>query len=1073
MKRVYASLCAALLGIGGMQAQRGPLILNSLAEYHVSNLSPNGEWACGWFENYSLQAYAFRWNLKTNNVEILSNDDVESCAFDVSNNGVVCGWFYDANATANGAKAQSAGYWDGTWHSLPNVDNEPASTVDGVTRARAISPDGHFVGGLAKDWGAAVVWKDGQIFQSQSVPNSLVGSGNDVYAVSSDGTMMAGWATPSNSTYVFERVPILWRQGKDPVWLADDSFAGYSYARAFSSNDRWLLYWGGYVDDASMPYGVGLNAIYDTQTDTKIAVPCMADDGADLELTDINANGTAVGRGTYTYRFDGEQTDSVVTTLIMYKDGKTLDLVAYLKEHGVDVTTLPGYIEATSCAGISDDEKTFAIYYTDENYGTRSSIIKLDQQLTQLPPVQLAARTLSGTQSVRLTWEEPLAGAADVKSYEVYRGTEKVGTCQPSDRFFFDGSLPDGTYDYTVKAVYAEGTSESSEKATAEVAPKALQAPTRLTARQSRLSSARLQWEQPQSNLTVKNFYTADDEITGFGGGANDFECALRFPATEMALYSAQRLTAVSFYPMSEQKAWTINVYTKTSGGNDLTLLASQPVSQTLAYGKKNTVNLVNPLTLPAGKDIYVAVKVNVDATSTSASTNVVGQVYGLCEAGFSDMVRQASEADFYSVYESAQQSGSIFPVSWAIDAIFSPEGTADNVDLVDHYTVSVDGAAVGTTSDLSYEVPAMDEGTHALGVAAVYASGETSAATTVNLNVTPNDDFYKAISEVSVKKEGEKSVRADWNVPADADNTLISYAKGNMKQGVTGNADVNYSYMAAADYTPSYLHSYEGYKVTALRYMPLCDAVYTLTLQCDGVDVAVAEPETYTLNSWNSVKLSTPVTIEAGKTYRLVVDCYDVESEKAALPIDDMPEFSGVSNLLSTDSGKNFSSLYDNASLHGNWMIGMDVESPTEMALPVTGYDIYVDRKKVNTETVTANTYVHELDDADATRSHTLRVDAIYDVKGSVRGTAVFFTLATAGISDATVATIAVDRKGSVLSVSGAEVKALTLVSAAGVTAKQAAGSEIDVTSLPAGAYVLSVQLASGKVLTQKLLVK
>ena len=1072
MKKVYASLCAALLGVGSMQAERGPLILNSLAEYHVSNLSPNGQWACGWFENYSLQAYAFRWNLQTNNVEILSNDEVQSCAFDVSNNGVVCGWFYDATATANGAKAKSAGYWDGTWHSLPNVNNEAASSVDGVTRARAISPDGHYVGGLAQNWGAAVVWKDGKIFQQQSVANTLVGSSNDVYAVSSDGTMMAGWATPSTSTYDGERVPILWRQGKDPVWLADDSYAGYSYARAFSSNDRWLLYWGGYVEDTTLPYGVGLNAIYDTQTDTKITVPCMADDGADLELSDINANGTAVGRGTFTYKFDGEETDSVVSTLVMYKDGKTLDLVAYLKEQGVDISALPGFVEVTSCAGISDDEKTFAVYYTDENYGTRSSIIKLDQQLSDLPPVQLSARTLPGTKSVRLTWEEPLAGASAVKSYEVYRGTEKVGTCQPSDRFFFDGPLATGAYSYTVKAVYDDTTSESSEAVSATVEDQQLQAPTHLTARQARLSGARLQWEQPQSNLTVKNYYSTTDEISGFGGGTNDFECALRFPATEMALYTAQHLTAVSFYPMSEQKTWTINVYTKTPGGDDLTLLASQPVSQTLSYGKKNTVKLDSPLTLPTGKDIYVAVKVSVDPESTSASTNVVGQVYGLCEAGFSDMVRQTTEADFYSLYETAQQSGSLFAVTWAMDAIFTPDGTAQNIDDVDHYDVTVDGKSVATTSELSCEVGAMDEGTHSLGVAAVYASGESSAPTTVSLDVVPNEDFYKAITSVSISKAGDNAVRADWTVPTDADNTVISYAKGNMKQGVTGNESENYSYMAAADYTPSLLHAYEGYQITALRYMPLCDAVYTLTLQCDGKDVAVAEPDDYSLNSWNSVKLSTPVTIEAGKTYRLVVDCYDVETGKAALPIDDMPEFSGVSNLLSTDSGSNFSSLYSNASLHGNWMIGLDVASTDVRELPVLGYDVVIDRKKVNDEHLTTNTYTHTLAEGD-TNNHTLRVDAVYDVKGSVRGTAVYFSLATAGINDATVASLTVDRKGSVLSVTGANVKSLTLVNAAGATVKSAEASEIDVTALPAGAYVLSVKLASGEQRAQKLLIK
>lgn len=1092
MNRLCTMLLASTLCSGSLYAEGKPLVLTGLVEYYVSALSPNGKWACGSFLNYNYDTYSFRWNLESGQMELIGGGNVKSEAYDISNNGVVVGTFYSTEATTNGAAAQSAGYWDGEWHTLPNINNEAATTVDGATRARAISPDGQYIVGNAMDFTYAAMWKNGELAWSSN--NYRV---NDVYAVSPDGTMRAGWATPNGSDYIlYERHVALWQDGKEPAIISDEkSLNGmpFAYARAFSSNGRYLLYWGGYSEeDPTMPYGVGLKAIYDTQTGEHTCIPSYFSDPAHMEYADINSNGNAVGYeqanaslgggdialsvsaddadgddGTDT----GTDTEDTTLALVFYKDGKAINLKTYLEEQGVDFSTIPSFAGLYRVLGLSDDEKTFAIQYYDANNGIRPLVVKLDQNVTSRPPVQTTASAMAGTKAVRVAWTEPLAGADGVKSYDIYRDGTKVGSTSSDELYYFDGPLATGSYTYTVKAVYADAVSEPSEAATASVAEAAVQAPRSLFARQARLQGAMMVWDKPQSNLTVKNYYLDTDEVTGFGGGAVSFESALRFPAAEMALYTDQKLTAVNFCPMTEQNGWTVNVYAATPGSNDLELLASKAVSQSLTYGVQNTVELDSPVSAPAGKDLYVAVKV--DVKSDNASDNVLGEVYGTVEAGLTDLVRQASEADFYSLYDKAAEDGSLFPVTWAIDAIFTPNGAKSDIDNLDHYAVVADGTEVATTADKSYEFASLSQGEHTLGVAAVYADGRRSATASTTLNVTPNADFYQAIDNVVVLNTGAKSITAKWNAPTDADETIVTYGTGNSQGGAVGSESDNYSYMAAAEYPSSMFKGYEGYEITALRFMPGCTADFTLTLQADGEDVATVEPATTTSNVWNDVELPTPVKVVAGKTYKLLVDSYDPEWGKGAICYDDQVERESYSNLLSTDQGENFSTLYSSASLHGNWMIGLKMRSTEVKELPVTGYNVYIDNTKVNDEVVSETTYDHEFTSYDE-RNHRIRINAIYDVKGEVRGSTVVFTISTGtGISNAPVAQLTVNRNGSVLEVNGADVASLSLTGANGAAAAKASGNALNITALPAGTYVLSIKLESGEVRSQKLLIK
>ena len=66
-KHFLASLLLAAASLNGMAADdTGVLTFMGLRDYTVYSISPNGEWAVGYFQNGVGNYYAFRWNLETN-----------------------------------------------------------------------------------------------------------------------------------------------------------------------------------------------------------------------------------------------------------------------------------------------------------------------------------------------------------------------------------------------------------------------------------------------------------------------------------------------------------------------------------------------------------------------------------------------------------------------------------------------------------------------------------------------------------------------------------------------------------------------------------------------------------------------------------------------------------------------------------------------------------------------------------------------------------------------------------------------------------------------------------------------
>ena len=113
---------------------------------------------------------------------------------------------------------------------------------------------------------------------------------------------------------------------------------------------------------------------------------------------------------------------------------------------------------------------------------------------------------------------------------------------------------------------------------------------------------------------------------------------------------------------------------------------------------------------------------------------------------------------------------------------------------------------------------------------------------------------------------------------PPQASGTWISYVEGPYVAGI-GMGDLS-PITAAIEWDPEDLGAYDGMQFSKIRYYYGVAVVGTAVVQVWEDDVLVLEEDAgaITANDWNEVTFSTPVTIDASKTYKLgyTVSGYD-----------------------------------------------------------------------------------------------------------------------------------------------------------------------------------------------------
>ena len=1010
-----------------------PIILTSPNEYYVTALSANGDWACGVFMDYSSQAFAFRWNLLSDEIEILGTTE-ESEAFGIANDGTTIGCFTDHSYSSNGIGRSMAGYYkEGKWHLL-----EPVGGDVSYSRAHAITPDGQYITGtqVVGNIYGAYIWKDGKLHRTlEDTKHALP------YAIHPEGEIAAGWVQRYN------RTACLWNEANETVILSDYE-SPWSYGRAFTEDGKTLLYWGGWEENAEGR--AELAAIYDLETGNVTNIPTINPEGG-LDVFGISNDKTVVGAEDYRG--------------YIYADGKAQYINDYLTDRGIDLSKLHigmfegmDYYVISSVAGISADGKTLAIqYYNDDvdsdglaNASLQSMVIRFDQSVSMAKPVSLHAEQLDGIPAVRLTWKAP-AGAKDITGYRVFRDGKEVKNV--TETSYIDSQLQEQTYVYTVSTLYADGESEPCSAATITIEGQKVQAPSVLYGRQKGYNSAYVTWEKPRTNLINKTYFDRDNtNIQGFGVNINNicFENAIRFSAEEMKAYAGCKVREVAFYPMSEQESWKVNLYTYDAEGK-LSLLYTQKIEQELNYGYRNTVRLNEAVDVPDG-ELIVAVEINVPV----ASERIIGIDYGQATQRYSDLLRRTDEADFYSLCEINALKGYLYEASWLIEATLAPAGSDEDIDTVAEYVVSADGKEVARTEGYDFTVQNLADGTHSMEVSSVYADGRVSENAVYSVNILADNSKLPAISQVYAQAVGASGVHATWHSPKDADETTITYASGEITdRGVVGPESNNYGVIAGVLYTPNMLKSYNGYQLKSFSFVPMADAMFTIILLQDNVQVAEIEVDDYTLGEWNEVMLDTPITINENSTYLYAIDCYDVTPNGHAIAVDAGPAVQFYSDLYSLD-GSYWSSIGADASIYGNWMMSMNIYDDDPMPLTVNGYDINIDNEKRNAEMLTSKEFDFTFPTEDS-NVHTVSVDVYYPaLEAPVKGTLCEFHIGTAGIHDVTddAAELSLTIGDNFLCVDNAD--SLTLVSADGTVVASSTGNRLNISNLVEGVYVL-----------------
>lgn len=1039
MKKMNLFLAASLLSLGAVAQENNVQVLvgpDVLVEYQVVNMSANGRWACGNVNDGDGRG--FIWDLVNDVITQVAPIGQTAPVLDIANDGTMVGLFTTNEATANGASMEVGGYFkDGQWHYLP-----------GCGIANGISDNGQYIAGIATVNGyQAATWiLDGTM---TAWSGDHVGSG---YDVNNDGTLVCGFAYhPEKSN----RTPAIWvlnEDGtRDSVLLDYKNISPFAVAWNFSpdgtkvSADKVI-----YDVPTQTAKRIDLTGVYDAYTGEKKSFLYG------YEFFRVTNNGNVVGH--YTTSMSDYQHAAYVV------DGKIYDLQEYLQaKYNV---TLEGWT-LLECTGISEDEMMFAVNAYDTLNIPHPLVINLNANITNPSPTLLKAVHLEDTDVCRLTWKAPLANVEGVKAYNLWRNGEKVAELGATDFVYYDRSLAKGTYEYAVTAVYADSESEKCASVMVEVADFAVRAPRLLNAVQTGVRDVRLFWNAPLVSRPALKYGSAEEYVASFGGGEYNFEQAVRIEAADLAVYGKQ-ITDVYFYPMSRQNSWTVNFYT----AKDTTLFASQKLDDSnLVYGVENTVHLAEPVTVPEGEDIYVGILVDVTGYG---GYSVLGAIFNSCRAGYTDLLRREGEKTFMSLYENAMSDpdGAYeYPVTFPIGVCLGDAAQSAGNEVVS-YKVYVDNTEVGTTGECKYRQTEVADGSHVFSVAAVYSNGAVTEPVNVYLEVVANMAAYKKISNVALKNLDGKSVCATWEAPFDDDETLIGYSSDVNAGGLAPSEDNGYSALYAASYDKDNFKLYEGYQITHVRFFPTADAEFAIALRVDGKEVVWKELERgvdYTKGMWNTIKLDEPITVVPSSEYLLVLDCYDVTPGEAPIGMDNLPPFESESDLFSEDNGVTFTSVssMDNATRQGNWMIGLVIRSTDSNPLPVKGYDVYVDRKKVTETSITETTFTHEVGDG----THQVRVDVLYEgLDTPVQGTVQFINMAD-GIDGVETPAVSLDITATAITVVGGQVAGVTLYAADGSLVAQTAGDTLSVSHLDSGVYVLKV-MVDGSLVTRKLVI-
>lgn len=362
---------------------------------------------------------------------------------------------------------------------------------------------------------------------------------------------------------------------------------------------------------------------------------------------------------------------------------------------------------------------------------------------------------------------------------------------------------------------------------------------------------------------------------------------------------------------------------------------------------KKNTfrtVKFAQPYTIPAGKEVKVAFKIEHGTNMTFCAI----------------MDRAANpKGDLYS-YDGKTwyHNGSgtyLITANLANDVDESPDG----------YNVYVNGvkATASPIADTSYTLAGQASGDYTYTVEAVYSAGAYKSAD-YYATVKTLDDSFPAPASVSASAE-HLDVTLDWHIPLlRGDDNLLTWTNSQYSNAIGGTASSNTKVWIKNEFEPADLISFAGSKLTAINghFHEATVTGMTLWVMKDGAfiyseDVSAEKLAEIKAGQWTKFELAEPVELEPGSKYAygyyllqtpstkpISVDTGDAVGSKGNSFSTSSPSSSGF--LASKPSWKTLAS----GNIPGNWMMTADISGGGAYGATTASYNIYRDGEMIST---------------------------------------------------------------------------------------------------------------------------
>ncbi len=318
-----------------------------------------------------------------------------------------------------------------------------------------------------------------------------------------------------------------------------------------------------------------------------------------------------------------------------------------------------------------------------------------------------------------------------VAGYSVYRDGQLLTDKPVRANAYFDGNLPNGTYNYTIKALYNTSClSEASRPATVSVNYKAPAAAPRNLTGKAQHDTVSLVWHAPAYAEDKMLSYAGSELATALGFSDDAvYYAAQHWEASELLGVFGYRIYAVTALFAEKPSKLDLVIY------QDNELVYEQDVTVACKALDVSAFLLDEPFTVDYAKSLTIGFRIKAQAESYTIAVDKGPVAAGKGDRYSDDGLEWVSANQYHNT------NG-----NWFIAALMElPEPAAGSQNGFLGYLIYRNGepARKELIQNLHYTDCGVTNGIHKYAVAAVYNSGEKmSESISVRVNYTANEDL-------------------------------------------------------------------------------------------------------------------------------------------------------------------------------------------------------------------------------------------------------------------------------------------------------------------------------------------